>query len=56
MDDNQKVLEKIQNLKEHMQELADLCGKNNYIGVVSYLDEAYFKLEQIEYELKFSKD
>lgn len=56
MGDKKKLLDKIQKLKDHMHELAELCGKNNCMGVVSYLDEAYFKLEQIECELEFSKD
>lgn len=45
------MLYKIAKIKEHMEELADLCGSSNNIGVISSLEEAYAHIMNVEYDL-----
>lgn len=45
------MLSKIAQIKEHMEELSDLCGRSNNIGVISSLEEAYAHIMNVEYDL-----
>lgn len=51
MTEGDKMLDNITKIKEHMEELADLCGRSNNIGVISSLEEAYAHIMNVEYDL-----